>query len=778
VVISAAAGLGKTRLAEEFLHRAARAPCQIHRGYCENYLGAEPLQPFLQMLRRIFELEHGAEPATAEALMRRLEQIDAGLASHAPELLRALSLGSEAQRTPESPIGALSALFQRLATKAPQVVFIDDWQWADAASRQVLESIRTIHELGVLVLIATRSMPANDVSFKDVRSIELPPFTQQEATETVARVLPGTDPFVAQEIHRHSGGNPLFIEELCHSAAHEPIEQQLKRIRGGAAWLDTLIASRVQRLPEAQAELVRAAAVMGNVIPAWLFESITGYREGHALVRSLAEHDFVFPGERPGTLRFKHGITRDAVYREVGLHQRRPLHLRIAELLREHGGAASEEEHYEALAYHYGAGGQSEAASRYAELAGTKAMSRSALDRAQAQYRAALTALEQLPTSRQNDLRWIEVAHRFALACVFDPSREPLSVLNRAVELAHAVNDHAAIAKAHYWLGYINYGLGESRAAIHHCERALISAERVGDSPLVVQIRATLGQALAAACDYARAMPLLDEAIHIKHRHRTGARPAIGLSYTLTCKAAVLGDRGLFEQAQQCFQEAADLLQGADLEVKASLYSWRSAVFLWQGRWQQAREAAMEARRVAEQVKSFYLFAMSQALASHADWMERNDANALQIIQQSTSWLEARERGQYISLNYGWLAEALVTGGSIPAARNQAARAFMRARKRDWLGAAMASRAMARAAALGPNHGMVDHYLNSALSVSQARQSHHEIAVTQLCRAEIAAARGQRDEVRQWLEPAMDAFESMSMEWHLQRARGLASAMQ
>jgi class 3 adenylate cyclase/tetratricopeptide (TPR) repeat protein len=776
VVISAGAGLGKTRLAEEFLHRAARTPCQIHRGYCENLLG-EPLQPFLQMLRRVFELDRGAEaPASAEALMSRLEQIDPALSAHAPELLRALSLRRDAERA-ENPIEALSALFQSLAAKAPQVVFIDDWQWADAASRQVLESIRTIQQLGVMVLIATRGSSANEPDFKDARSIELPPFTQQEASETVARVLPGTDPFIAQEIHKHAGGNPLFIEELCHSAAHEPIEQHLKRVRTGAAWLDTLIASRVQRLPEIQAELVRAAAVVGNVIPAWLFERITGYGECHPLVSSLAEHDFIFPGERPGTLRFKHGITREAVYRAVGLRERQPLHLRIAELLREHGGGAAEEEHHEALAYHYGVAGQSEESAHYAELAGNKAMSASALDRAQVQYRVALTALEQLPTSRQNDLRWIEVARQFALACVFDPSREQLPVLRRAVELARAVHDEAAIAKAHYWLGYINYGLGESGAAIHHCDRALVCAERVGDSPLVVQIRATLGQALAAACDYERAMPLLDEAIHIKRLHRTGARPAIGLSYTLTCKAAVLGDRGWFAQAEECFQEAADLLKGADPEVKASLYSWRSAVFLWQGRWQQAREAAMEARRVAERVKSLYLFAMSKALAGYADWMEHDDVAAVQVMQQSTKWLEERQRGQYISLNFGWLAEALVVKGELAAARSQVARAYQRARRRDRLGAAMASRAMARAEAQGEDRGMTALYLARAMGISEARQSRHEIAVTQLCAAEIAVARGQRGEAARLLDQATGAFESMAMHWHLQKARVLLNSV-
>jgi len=784
VVISAGAGLGKTRLAEEFLHRAARKQCQIHRGYCENYLGAEPLQPFLQMLRRVFGMDDAAEAAaSAEALKRRLEQIDPGLGAHAPELLRTLSLGTDTKlqtrkaEHAESPITALSALFQSLATKAPQLVFIDDWQWADAATRQVLESLRTIQQLGVLVLIATRGSSANEPDFRDARSIELPPFTQQEANETVARVLPGTDPFMAQEIHKHAGGNPLFIEELCHSAAHEPIEQHLKRVRTGAAWLDTLIASRVQRLPEGQAELVRAAAVIGNVIPVWLFERITGYAESHPLVSSLAEHDFIFPGERPGTLRFKHGLTREAVYRAVGLHERRPLHLRIAALLREHAGAIAEEENYEALAYHYAAAGEFEDAARYAELAGNKAMLTSALDRAQAQYRAALTALEQLPTSRQNDLRWIALAHQFALSCVFDPSREPLEVLHRSVELAHAVNDEAAIARAYYWLGYINYGLGESGVAIRHCERALVCADRLGDSPLVVQIRATLGQAMAAACDYERAMPLLDEAIHIKRRHRSGSRPATGLSYTLTCKAAVLGDRGAFAQAEECFQEAAELLQGADPEVKASLFSWRSAVALWQGRWQSAREAAMEARRVAERVKSLYLLAMAQALAGYADWIEHDDAAAVLVMRQSTQWLEERQRGQYISLNFGWLAEALVIKGEFPAARSHAARAYQRARRRDRLGAAMASRAMARAAALGHNRGLTAHYLARAMRVSQSRQSRHEIAVTQLCAAEIAAARGERGEAVRLLDQASGAFESMSMDWHLQKARALLRAV-
>src|SRR4029079_2795032 len=93
------------------------------------------------------------------------------------------------------------------------------------------------------------------------------PFTDAEAAEAVGGLLPGVDPFVVGKIQRHAGGNPLFIEELCHAAAHEDPERSLNGIPAGAAWLDTLIESRVARLPADQAAGVRAAAGIGNVGP-------------------------------------------------------------------------------------------------------------------------------------------------------------------------------------------------------------------------------------------------------------------------------------------------------------------------------------------------------------------------------------------------------------------------------------------------------------------------------------------------------------------------------
>jgi len=773
VAVVAPAGVGKTRLAEEFLRRALALECQVCRGYCESYLGAEPMQPYRQMLRSIVGIARGMSPVDAAArLDAQLQRIDPALAAHRGALLQALSLGSQPaepapRAAPEQSIVAVRELFARLAARRPLVVFIDDWQWADQATRVVAGAVRDIGDRGILEFIATREIGPGDANLGNARILRLTPFSEEEAEETIARLLPGIDPFVAAAIHRDSGGNALFLEELCHSVRQDSGRGRQAPVPGSAAWLDALIESRVARLPEAEAELVRTAAVIGNVIPAWLLEQLTGCGEEHPLVQSLAAQDFIYP-VATGTLRFKHGIARDAIYAAVGLRERRALHARIAEALWASKGAR--EEVFESLAYHYRAAGNTAEAARYAELAGDKALAASALDRAQAQFRAALDAIDQLESSRENYERWSAVAKRLATACVFDPSREQLEVFGRAVALAAANDDAHAAANAEYWLGYINYALGEAQIAIRHFESAQVKADALGDAPLAAQLRATLGQAKAAVCDYDAALELFDAALSMKRLHRSSSRPPVGSAYTLACKAAVLGDRGRFQEASECLRDALEGLGGVHHVVEGSILCLQSSVLLWQGRWEEARRSATAAEQVAERVKSLYFLAMSRSLGGYADWVLAHSPGSLQGIADATSWLESRDRGLFISLNHGWLAEALVASGQVPRARKYAARALLRARKGDRLGEAMTWRALARAATAGQGREPARICLERAMKAAQARGSPHEAAVTQLCAAELALARDARAEAGALLEQASAAFDRMGMDWHLGEA--------
>lgn len=776
IAVVAPLGTGKTRLAEEFLRLARSRDCQVLRGYCESYLGAEPVQPFMQMLRAMFGLDPGM--ALADAVVRldeRLAGIDPGLAAHRSLLHQVLMIEAEPaadRATPEQVLRVLRELFTKLAARKPTVLFIDDWQWVDQASHIVAGAIQSIRG-GILLIAAMRAFDPNDASLGQARVLRLAPLSEEEAEVTIARMVPGVDPFVAAGIRRDAGGNALFLEELCHQARQRTGERCVASPPGSAAWLDGLIESRLEALPEDQAEIARTAAVIGNVIPAWLLEKLTGCGENHPRVQALAAQDFIYPAAGQGTLRFKHGIARDAIYAAVGLRERRALHARIAEALRTSGAEQAREDHLESLAYHYRAAGNAAEAARFAELAGDKALAASALDRAQTQYRTAIESLDQLGTSEATYARWRSIAKRLASACVYDPAREQLVLFARAVALAVAHDDVGGAANAEHWLGYLNYALGEARAAIRHFESALGKAEAKGEASLTAQRRASLGQARAAACDYPAALAHFDAALQLKPEHRSSSKPSVGSAYTLACKAAVLGDQGRFEDAAECFAQALEGLHGAHHAVEGSVLCLQSSVLLWRGRWEEARQAAATAEKLAGRVKSLYFLAMSRSLGGYADWILKGDAAAIQAIADATSWLESRDRGLFISLNHGWLADALAARGDVAGARRHMGRALRRARKGDRLGEAMAWRALARAAAFGKVQRPVAACLARAMRAAEARGSSHEIAVNQFCAAELALVRGARQEATAQLEQANAAFERMGMAWHLGQAAKL-----
>ena len=727
VAVAGPPGLGKTRLVEQFASRAVQRGGLVLRGYCESELGAEPLQPFRHMLQ---------------------------------------SLASEA--APATP-DAYAALFARLAEQQPVLLFVDDWQWADDASHQVLAALRRRSEGRLMIVLSTRLATAEALALTD-DTIVLEPLSDAEAARAIALRLPGADPFVADEICRHASGNPLFLEELCHSAARGDGVRRLGRVPGGAGWLNRLVESRVQDLAPSQIELVRVAAVIGNVVPAWLLERLTGQRADSPLQLGLAEQDFLFPGERAGTLRFKHGLTRDIIYESVGFHVRQDLHLRIAQALQAHNATESQDESLEALAFHFDAGGNAAQAAHYAELAGDKALAASALDRARALYRLALAALDRLTESAEVALRWVAVVQRLGRVCVFDPVRSELALYERGVLLAERHGDAATIGRARHWLGYISYGLGDAQAAIGHGERALVEAQTARDPKLAAQVVAALGEAHGATAQYERALALLDQAIAVKREHRSGRHLNVGLAFSLVGRACVLGDRGQFESAYTCFDEAEACLAGALHELGASVQGLRSAVLLWQGRWDEARAAADDSARIAQATRSLTQLSVARAMSAYAEWMLTRRPELLQTIVEVTEWLVPRGSGLFRSLNHGWLAEGLMHAGRRTEARRHAARALQRGRQRDLLGVAMTYRALARDAAALDRPGKAQRYIERALQVAQARDSAHELAVTQLCAAEIALRLDQQQRADALLDAALAGFERMRMSWHLNEA--------
>ena len=207
VEVAGPPGIGKTRLVEEFLHHARLRDCRVLRGSCQGDLGGAPLQPFRQMLQALGE----AKP-------------------------------------PRSP-RAWSQWIEGLTHEQPLVLFVDDWQWADDASHQVLAAARRLSSARLMIVLTRRVMDSPTAPVAGIDTIALAPLDGDTSARAVRAQLPGADPFVVAQICApvgrqsavHRGVVPLGCARRQRAAG-------LAVDAGGAAWLNQLIESRVQHL--------------------------------------------------------------------------------------------------------------------------------------------------------------------------------------------------------------------------------------------------------------------------------------------------------------------------------------------------------------------------------------------------------------------------------------------------------------------------------------------------------------------------------------------------
>jgi len=546
VTIQGEAGIGKTHLASTFLQWTAEQGATLLQGRAFEMGGRLPYQPLAHALSRHFEAEPAPEALLSATWLSELSRILPELRERYP-LLPAV-MGDEMTARIRL-FEAVTRLLQALGELTPVVLFLDDVQWADAASLDVLHYAgHSLCERGtpLLLLLALRAEAlavttpvsrwlASMHAAMPVTELSLGPLTQDETLHLLASLAPGhpleaghLDRFadLGQWLFRETRGQPFYLVETLRVLLERQILRLHRTSEGEVEELDLasleaaqkpvvlapnvrrLILSQLEQLTPAGRGLVRASTILGqrasfevlcHVADLQEEEALLALSEvlGHGLLREVSEEDGRGARTSMGSYLFGHDKMREVIYTEMGEAHRHLYHRRALSALEALARPAAE------LAQHALAAGLVEPAVRYSLAAGEEAVCLLANAEASLHYSRALEALSHLPETADTRALRVDTILKLVLASFMTTSVEQqYGLLVEAEDIARALSDQRRLAHVHYWIGS-TYSLSKNmRKTLEYCERALSEAQEVGDENLAAQAAVQLSRILMTQGNY------------------------------------------------------------------------------------------------------------------------------------------------------------------------------------------------------------------------------------------------------------------------------------
>jgi DNA-binding SARP family transcriptional activator/tetratricopeptide (TPR) repeat protein len=603
VFVTGEAGTGKTALTGEFGRRAqaAYAGLVVAGGNCNAYTGAgDPYLPFREILRQLTgDVEsrwvagtlstEGARrlwcliPLTVETLVERgpdlidtlltARPLVARAAMAAPggagwrdRLERSLAKNKVGRGQPDlrqvDLYAQVTALLTTLAREHPLLLTLDDLQWADAGTIDLLFHLGR-RLAGSRILIAGIYRPSEVAVHRVDRRHPLAPVLRELQRQ-----------FGHNQIHLFQTGYRQFVESLLdsepnrlgpdfrealyrHTQGHalctvETLREMRERgdlVRDGAGrWIEGpavdwaslparcegVIGERIERLPAVLREALEVASVEGETFTAEVVARVRGAGElavvaqfsdqldrRHRLVVSEGSQPVCPGGRRASRYRFRHIMFQEYIYSNLDKAERVYLHEAVGTAL-EQVHAGQTEPIAVQLARHYDIAGRMDKAANYAVQAGDRARGLYAHAEARQHYARALDALARLPDTLDTRRQRVDTLLAQTLSSwQSDPPARVLAYLTEAERLAQELpgpdgrpgGDRLRLAHIRLWLGRLYSVRGAYRDCVEHYERALSAARESGDTGLIALCSSAIGQALISQGYFGKANAMLAQAI-------------------------------------------------------------------------------------------------------------------------------------------------------------------------------------------------------------------------------------------------------------------------
>ncbi len=514
LLVSGEAGIGKTALVRAFCD-AHRGAARVLWGGCDPLFTPRPLGPLLDVAEVV-----GGELA---------ELVQAGAGPH----------------------DVTMALRRELGRRQPTIVVIDDAQWADEATLDVLRLLASrLESVHAVVIVAYRDdeldrwHPLRIVvgelgAGQAITRIRLQPFSLQAVTSLAARH--GASP---AELYGKTRGNPFFVTEVLASSD-----------LGVPPTVVDAVLARAARLSPAARELLEVVAIAPSQTELWLLDSLIEDAGGR-LEECVAGGMLTV---RSGSVSFRHELARQALEAAIGEHRKVRLHrAALAALASPPAGPAD----LARLAHHADAAEDDEAVLRFAPQAAARASKLGAHREAASLYARAIRVAAAVPLSLRATLFEGRAAECF-LTTQFEAAAD---AMRRALDCYVELGDQLREGNALRWLSHLVWQVGVLAEAQEIAQRAVAVLEPLEPAWQLVAAYCQVAQLLIADEEPEGAAVWAARGAELAAR--TGdSRAAIDAYRTAGWVEFFAGKPGGLEKLERCI----DLYEEAGLEADAAI---------------------------------------------------------------------------------------------------------------------------------------------------------------------------------------------------------------
>jgi class 3 adenylate cyclase/predicted ATPase len=544
VAVMAEPGVGKSRLFFEF-KATSQSGWAVLETYSISHGKASAYLPLTELLRNYFKIASEDDDRTRrEKVAGKITVLDRSLEDTLPYLFALLGIveGNDplAQMNGEikkrRTLEAVKRIVLRESLNQPLMVIFEDLHWIDDQTQELLNLLAdSLGTARFLLLVNYRPEYSHQwYSKTNYTQLHLDPLGKESAQEMLAALLGDGEDLIPikQLIVERTGGTPFFMEEIVQALFEDGVLQHNGTVKLARSMnvvkvpvtVQAILASRIDRLPTDDKDLLQTLAVIGREFTSSLLRRVVGGRDNdlNQMLSRLQMAEFIYEQPATGDIEytFKHALTQEVAYNSILIERRKLLHERVG-LALESMFSQQLDDHLPELAHHFSRTDNRAKAIDYLERAGRKALQRSAYTDAISSISAALDLLQKCPDNPARSKRelFLEMAIGPALIAIQGRAAPEVErVYTRARLLCERLGDPPEVLPVLFGLWINNLFRAELRNSYKLAEQFLRHTQIAQESELYARL--ALGNTSYGLGEFLPAHQHLDVAISLYESER------------------------------------------------------------------------------------------------------------------------------------------------------------------------------------------------------------------------------------------------------------------